>query len=148
MKPLDPVFLAWCAGFFDGEGSVCIQKHADRRSGEARERYQLHAMVYQTERAPLDEIREAFGGTVCKLKTRVYSLHLTSATGARFLESIRPYCRVKGPEIDIAMEFRSTMRSSGAKTLLSDEVLSERKRLRDNLIRFRHDKYARAKETA
>lgn len=53
LDTLDPAFLAWVAGFFDGEGSISFAK-----SGRPR------VSISQKDRRPLDEIQATFGGTV------------------------------------------------------------------------------------
>jgi hypothetical protein len=143
MKRNDPVFLAWCAGFFDGEGTIVIPRMIDRRSPIIKERYTLGVMIYQTEREPLDEIAVEFKGSISKLKTRVFSLHMSSRQAREFLSAIRPYCRVKGPEIDIALEFAGTF-IGRAKTRVPADVTNTRAGLRNQLLTFRREKYSKA----
>jgi len=61
--PNEEIFLAWCAGFFDGEGCVIVseQKNALVRRGS---HYALMVTVVQQNRLPLNLMQEAFGGTI------------------------------------------------------------------------------------
>lgn len=55
--------LAWCAGFFDGEG----HSHAQKKTENS---FQFHLEVHQKGREPLDKLQSILGGKVYISKTR------------------------------------------------------------------------------
>ena len=57
---INHVELAWAAGFFDGEGSTCLVKRADRPHGAGAAA--LRMVVVQTDPRPLARFQEAVGG--------------------------------------------------------------------------------------
>jgi hypothetical protein len=67
MPSSDPVELAWAAGFFDGEGSVFVnrQKRVPHRTRANPALYDItspNASVAQVELAPLERFAKAVGG--------------------------------------------------------------------------------------
>lgn len=106
-KQLTPEFLAYCAGFFDGEGCVCISVWNKQRQGTG-----LSVQMTQTKREILDIIQESFGGTIYVSREKrlnsadCYYLMLRSNIGLNFLKAIKPYAVVKKPQIDLAIAYR------------------------------------------
>ena len=70
----------------------------------------------------------------------MHSLHLANAAGEKFMRAIKPYCRVKGPELEIALKFRSTFASYGSGKKTPKSIMVKRRKLREKLIQFRHAK--------
>ncbi|MGH7177728.1 MAG: LAGLIDADG family homing endonuclease [Tepidisphaeraceae bacterium] len=149
--PRSKQFLAWCAGFFDGDGTIGIMQNVDksrRRAGQNPSlRHSLQVITYQTQREPLDAMCDVFGGGVYKQKNRVYAWHVGACVAEAFLVAVRPYVRVKGPEIDIALEFRETFEGRGT-TRLSEQLLRKREKLRTALNGYRKAKYAKNRKYA
>lgn len=99
---------AYYAGFFDGEGSVGLFKSS------AKDRIYINVRVrlVNTQFEVLEEIHRAYGGSLSKeplwLHTRQKPIKQWQANGSAavsFLTDIRPYIRLKGPQIDLALEF-------------------------------------------
>jgi hypothetical protein len=106
LDALSPTFCAWAAGFFDGEGTVYI-------SSRDNTKLSLLVSVGQVDPAPLEKLKEAFGGSI-KLRRRprgctwIYVLTLSAKIAEGFLRAISPYAVVKAKEIAIALDFRGT----------------------------------------
>lgn len=97
----DSEFLAWLAGFFDGEGSVGL--YLNGRAFSAK------ATIVNTDRAVLEVIQMSFGGTLRQRKNTgrpVYTLVMGGSTAETMLRAIRPYTLVKSAQIDVFMEAR------------------------------------------
>lgn len=102
----DNEFTAWCAGFFDGEGTVYI-----RTVNWTNDRvdYYLHAQITQGVREPLDRIRAIFPGNIAKHGKKYFRLNYEAKKAVRFLEAIYPYTIVKQEVIKLALEFANTI---------------------------------------
>lgn len=105
--------LAYMAGFFDGEGTICIRRLKD--SKRRRASYTLAIAVTQNERAPLELFLTRFGGVIYNHKWQkamrtFFSWQATNAPDkTRFLETISPYLIVKKREAELALAFLATM---------------------------------------
>lgn len=91
------VDIAYCAGFFDGEGHV-----------EYKGKYNLQVSIAQNDRAPLDFVQALFGGYV-RLTNRhqhngCHNWHGNTNVGALFLETILPYLIVKTADAQWALD--------------------------------------------
>lgn len=101
-RGLTALGLAWMAGFFDGEGCICI-----RRNGRG---YSLLVQITQTVNV-FRPFKEAFGGGITEWQPkqprcrRLWDWRATGAEAASFLRLIRPFLVVKQQEADIALEF-------------------------------------------
>ncbi len=81
---------AWAAGFFEGEGSICIVSKGKGRG------FALTSEVSQTDRQPLDALRDEYGGHVYsydgKRKQRpFFRWALNQKDTVRFLDAIEPH---------------------------------------------------------
>jgi hypothetical protein len=102
-------FLPWCAGFFDGEGSICIAL-ANRRRGSGSHSYCLHVSLSQNIRELLEGVQIQFGGTITfkrKQPRPVWDWTVCGENAAQFLKAIRPFLRRKDKEADVAIEFQT-----------------------------------------
>jgi len=97
---------AYCAGFFDGEGCVGIRKGV--RSGTY-----LKTSVSNTNLSVIEYIHSLFGGRI-EIHKRgekiphyktCYILEFRTQEAKKFLEAVKPYCVVKGKQIDVALEY-------------------------------------------
>lgn len=107
----DPLFLAWMAGFVDGEGTLTISVD---RTVNAEPQYRTQLTVANTARAPLDEIAQRTGvGRVRTAWTNprqtkpCFSWAVTGPSARRVAAAIRPYLRIKGAQADILIAFRT-----------------------------------------
>jgi len=140
MSEIDP-FIVWCAGFFDGEGSICIPRGS--RPGASRvasAQMWLQVTVTQSVKQPLLDIQERFGGRVTRMsqpKDKFVRRPLwrwigDSDVGADFLKAMRPYLRVKNRQADLAFEFQATMRKY-TKRSPTQEILDLRLRIKNEI---------------
>ena len=144
-----PTFLAWAAGFFDGEGCVLVEMSKSERSKNGK-RFRLHATVTQTSLPCLEKYISAFGG---KIVTNEY----TTPNGRRwsvqhrwsvrdkealaFLAAIHPYTVVKYDEITVALNYPVTT----TQNRLEDGVFEKRLAIRDTLKTIRSQRKTPAK---
>lgn len=79
-------FTAWCAGFYEAEGTIGTDGRVS---------------LYQNDRYPLDYMQEVWGGKIVKRVRKSpasdkictgYELHFTKAISNIFLEDISSYC--------------------------------------------------------
>lgn len=96
-------FLAWCGGFFDGEGSLDIYRR--RRRGTCV--YLLRANITQKDPLPLRIVRDNFGGHLAEPGRGSSCWKWVAATrvAEAFLRAIHPYTIVKAPQIYVALSF-------------------------------------------
>jgi len=142
-----PLFLAWAAGFFDGEGSVFVEvaRHKNARHGV---RNALHASVTQTSLPCLNLLKEHFGGSIVTITyTRRHNMNnsvcyiwrLLNKDALPFLEAIAPYVVVKKEQVELAVQYPFTSADGrnygGRHNPLPDEVHNRRmeigRKLRD-----------------
>ena len=134
--------LAWCAGFFDGEGcfSINFQKKDRYLFGGT---HQIHMSASQTVKEPLDIMASLLGGAVCKAsrptKTNykpVWKWSVSSADGIRSaILLIQPYLIVKRYQAEIMLAMcdlygrgssKVTAENFQARQRICDEMLSTR----------------------
>lgn len=97
--------LAYTAGFFDGEGCVTIYRNVEGNS------YVLNVAVYNTNLDILLQLRDWFGGYIVDNPQRPkckqsYTWRLGAIKAYVFLETIRPYVRVKIKQVGLALAFK------------------------------------------
>lgn len=119
----------WAAGFFDGEGSVSINRRNSRTP-----QHDLSVQVSQKQRPPLDELYIQHGGTIGQTKTPAgcWRWRLAGRKAEEFLIRIRPYVLVKRDVIDIAIDFRKTVVGTGKR--LPFGVTNQREIFRKQII--------------
>lgn len=92
----------YAAGFFDGEGCVSVNKQGTRNRNRGI-RYQLMAVVSGVNSAPLEALKERWGGSLGQYKGSTprarpgWRWVLGSKMAAKFLNDIMPYLLIKGP---------------------------------------------------
>ena len=102
-----PVDLAWCGGFFDGEGciSAVLQRHEGRRSS-----YRLRVQLSQTEYTSIDRFRRALGVSAAiypvapangRRRTN-YTLLYDGRKAKEVIQRLRPYLHRKLDEAVVA----------------------------------------------
>jgi hypothetical protein len=96
----------YAAGFFDGEGAVMISR------GSGTSLFLLSCTVTQTDRRPLDLLKEKYAGKVMLGGRRpdgrkpIYYWSVDAALAESFLLDIQPYLIVKAERVKLALEFR------------------------------------------
>lgn len=138
----DKLFLAWAAGFFDGEGCVMVSERLKQTI------YHLRTSVTQQDPTALHLLKQRFGGNVTpdktaaagdsyarkKGQTLVWRWKAESSVAYNFLRAIEPFVVVKADQVRIALTWpEPTERYNGRG--VPEEVRSARReimhRLRD-----------------
>lgn len=104
--------IAYAAGLLDGEGCVAVYEYATKR-GYQQVRFDVQ--ISNTDSRPLLWLQATFGGRISRrggvrrgVRRECYYWHLMNAKAAEFLKLVRPFCKIKGEQIDAAIEFRTT----------------------------------------
>lgn len=102
------VSLEYVAGFFDGEGTVLIQKASAKSHSGAR--YWLVISLYNTHKGVMDKIQKVIGGHVIfhaggAVRKQHYRLALYTRQAYHLLKSLLPYLVVKKKQAEIAIAF-------------------------------------------
>lgn len=105
----DKLFLAWAAGFFDGEGCVLVSERNNHKV------FQLFVSITQQDPAALHLLKQRFGGNVTPDKTAAkgyerkkgsilcWRWKSTSSVAYEFLKAIQPYVVVKADQVELAL---------------------------------------------
>jgi hypothetical protein len=135
----DVAKLAYCAGFFDGEGHICIAYSKAKIGGSPKSkyaRYSLRVAATQCSGPVIQWMKDNFGGRVYySVGKRSYddgqygrwNWELSSARAATFLAAIRPWLIVKAEEADLALKFQATMNRKTGRSPISAEVTEFRR---------------------
>ena len=97
---------AYFAGFFDGEGYVAIVLNG-------KGQHVLECSVTNTDRRPLDRMKELYGGKIITIPRRkpqhkqAWRWSCQSRTAERFLRQIYHHSIVKRERIELAIDFRN-----------------------------------------
>lgn len=115
--------LAWCAGFFDGEGFVTIQKRKSTVNGRTYESFYLRIGVNHVAIEPLEELKKLLGGTIRKqLGTPIgnrklrHSWQMSCVQAKEALTKMMPYFRNKQQVAELGIELQNTMGKQGERT--------------------------------
>lgn len=143
--PDDILFLAWAAGFFDGEGCVLVEKSKELKCKHGF-RTSLHASVTQTSKPCLELFLTRFGGSLITSESRTpagrrwavqYRWVVRNEEALAFLAAIAPYVVVKKSQVQAALTY--PMKSENGKKYgrqgnpIPDSVMQARLELRDLL---------------
>lgn len=95
--------IVYAAGFFDGEGSICIERPG-KNHGHRLKLFVTQKLI----RAPLDFCFERWGGRVHESKARpgVFTWQIEQAAALPFLKAIEPFLLVKREQARIAIDFQ------------------------------------------
>lgn len=102
----DIKLLSYLAGFFDGEGTVCIS----RRKDKGRDSFDLRICVGQKDIRPLELFKKRFGGRIYvqRRKGNLWIYQWECKYGKRdFLKAMIPHLRFKKEEAKIAEKYLS-----------------------------------------
>jgi len=150
------VELAWMAGFFDGEGTVIVERS---KSPACTHGYQtsLHVAVTQTSTPCLEIFKSHFGGSIITSRSttpngRRWAVQhrwvVRNEAALAFLRTIAPYVVVKRDQVAAAAQYpmydANGRKYGSRKSPLPDAVFSARLALREALKRMR----AESKEMA
>lgn len=133
--------LAYFAGYFDADGSICIcsENPMSRNHGI------LHVAVGTCDKVVAEEFKAAFDGSITFCRNSnpkyrdSYQWRVLSALAASFLSQILPYLRLKQERARLALEFQARMNSREA---FGDAEFG----IRDNMRLLMHSMNAKGKE--
>ncbi len=126
---------AWTAGFFDGEGSIYVNKSKDY--------YQLQVKIAQIDKKPLVKVKNLFGGNVCKTKRGVYYWSLGNEKAIEFLKQITKFLVSKNDEAKIAVGYEKLLKRKGQYKLTSNQI-KNREEIYQTLKLMKKRKYGRS----
>lgn len=127
--------FAWAAGFVDGEGYLGL-----RPAGRS---FAPKIEVAQISTAPLDRLKNMFGGKVIPLKKRkkrrqAYRWDLLGRANIEYaLVSMMPYLTVKLEQANLMLEFMATMLPKNSGQRVPDEVMARRRNVAEQLFALR-----------
>jgi hypothetical protein len=133
----ESVFLAYCAGFIDGEGSFTL--HILRPTINNRRKYTFYCHKFtlvNTHIKVLEKIQDFFGGTISKRKKvanrrECYQLVIHGDNLVNLCEKILPYSFVKTEQIKVILEYAKTI--DGRRNSVTAEQRSQREFLHNKL---------------
>jgi len=116
--------LAWCAGFFDGEGYVTIQKRNSLVNGKRYEGYYLRIGINHVAVEPLLEMQRVLGGTIRKQSEHTvtgnrkqrHTWHMGCQQAREALIQLMPYFKNKQNVAELGIELQNTMGNHGQRT--------------------------------
>jgi intein/homing endonuclease len=99
---IDPLILAYIAGFFDGEGCITTNK---RRAN----RYPIVCRFTQAEKSILEFMQSFFGGTIICSKPKgrnvIYFLRFGTSASIDLLKALLPYIIVKREQAQLVIDY-------------------------------------------
>jgi LAGLIDADG endonuclease len=152
----DDLFLAWAAGFFDGEGCVLVEMSKEKGCKHGF-RTSLHTTVTQTSLPCLQLYLERFGGGITTSENKTpsgrrwavqYRWSVRNENALNFLKQIQPYVVVKKEQVDAALKYAlydANGKKYGARNPIPDEVMQSRVALRELLQKIRSSMKTEAK---
>ena len=154
----DKLFLAWAAGFFDGEGSVIVELSKEKACLHGY-RTSLHANVTQTSLPCLHLFLNRFGGGIATSEHRTpngrrwavqYRWGVRNEAALQFLREILPYTVVKKEQIEVALQYplynTEGKKYGSPRNPIPDEVMQTRLGIRADLQHIRAGMKTPAKE--
>ena len=130
-------YVAWAAGFFDGEGCVAAYCYLQK---EGYLQYDLTIQVGQVELAPLRRLEEMWGGHINVQNEaragwrRTYCWKLYGRKAASALTEMIPYLTVKKEQAELFVRLNA-MVSAGIKRGRGQAVSEEEKAERADIVR-------------
>lgn len=123
--------LAWCAGFFDGEGFITIQKRNSKVNGKYYESFYLRIGINHVKIDPLLEMQQILGGTIRKQnpakvignRKQRHSWQLSCSQAKEALIQMMPYFKNKQEVAELGIELQNTMQENKKKTIEELQLL-------------------------
>jgi len=138
------IIPSYVAGFFDGEGCVCIvpTQFKKRKDGSRVPGTLIHITITNTHLEVLQRIHARYGGTIQPLRDnrmrrrQLYNLRVMGCERQKtFLRDMLPFSIVKREQIEIGLEYLETQRGG---LPLPEEVRHHRLVLRQRLSDAKH----------
>lgn len=138
---LTPVDLAYCAAFFDGEGSVRVFARKSReKGGQGMPLYGLQVSMGNTDYPMLLWLQTAFAGNlspwqVASKKKQVWGWMLHGDAAQSYLKAIFPFVRIKQEQVRLAIEFQDYHRAHWQSQLIhcTPEVFAKKEEYRQRI---------------
>lgn len=113
--------LAWCAGFFDGEGFITIQSRNSKVNGKRYTGYYLRIGINHVAIEPLQEIQRVLGGTIRQQTAHTvvgnrkqrHSWQMGCQAAKEALIQMMPYFKNKNKVAELGIELQNTMGNHG-----------------------------------
>jgi hypothetical protein len=120
--------IAWCAGFFDGEGFITVQRRKSKVKDKVYEGHYLRIGVNHVAIEPLRELQKILGGTIRQQsehtvegnRKRRHSWQMSTSDAAEALRKMLPFMLNKNKVTALALDFQATMLKD--KKQLPDEI--------------------------
>ena len=103
---------AYAAGFFDGEGNICIARNEHAGKAKRYYTYNMRIGAAQVDITPLLWLRDRWGGSIGP-SNHWYGWRCFSHMAASFLIDTLPYLQVKRERAQLALRFQSTIHQPG-----------------------------------
>lgn len=114
--------LAYFAGIFDGEGCLVLHTRTYRKKdGDLSGPSYLEVSICNNNEWLIQQVKFAFGGNVYHRADKIWVWQARSKIALEFIQAIRPYARLKRPQIEIGIVFQQR---KGPRNSLSSEELS------------------------
>lgn len=126
--------LNWMAGFFDGEGCICLTKR--HRRNNLYPEYELKLSIGQANPLPLYVFSKSFGGNVNKRGDGYYVWQISSKKSIEALKYLIPSLVLKKKEAQAALKFSKLMTSRG--NSISNKNRKEREILFNKIKDFKN----------
>jgi hypothetical protein len=124
----------WLAGFFDGEGCVYLQSM--KRVNRQLPRYSLSVFLTQNDKAILEEVQREFGGKVTQHSgRRCYRWRVVSRNVLDFLYAVYPHSILKRDQINLAIEFACSIRTTNIGNVSMGEETNKRRAFIHNRLK-------------
>jgi hypothetical protein len=153
----DDLFLAWAAGFFDGEGCVLVEMSKEKACKHGY-RTSLHTTVTQTSVPCLQLFLERFGGSIVTTENKTpsgrrwavqYRWSVRNEKALLFLQAIEPFVVVKKEQVQAALKYplynEEGKKYGNTSNPIPDAVMKARIDLRAMLQKIRADMKTEAK---
>lgn len=112
--------IAYYAGIFDGEGSISITKRKPRPGKETSPQHELVVCIRNQYLPVLEEIKQHFTGSLGR-GDGGYLLYIAARRAQFFLETVKPYIRIKKAQLNLGLLFQELKNSRSRGQRLSDE---------------------------
>jgi len=119
--------LAYCAGFFDGEGCIHIERFQDNR--HLHPQYALRLELANTDTRPLQLFKDLFGGSIRKRKeprpekwSTAWVWQIKTNMAKIFLDELMPFLVTKKEEARLGLEFREKCVKYNGRKLTKGEI--------------------------
>ncbi len=131
--------LAWCAGFFDGEGFVTIQERKSTVNGKVYRGYYLRIGVNHVAPEPLLELKRVFGGTIRQQSNHTvvgnrkqrHSWQMSCSQAKEALIQMMPYFKNKNKVAELGIALQNTMGNHGQRTTPEQQL--ERLKIKEEI---------------